>query len=299
MTRDGECGSVRRTRSSSSVWHDMRWPFRKKVVIRPEISSPTTAELRTRVAAMSGRGATDTTAWQIDTREESTMPDRTETPTEDLINPYGPPDVITDGSGIPVSDSGIHETSSVSPSVPCPTCFGTGNLLTTNDLLRRSLTLLGDDPKDHHSVVAEFYLRLLTAAPGLVTLFPPDLTDPFSSGEGKQQRDLLLGALLDIGQLYDPDHPDSDDMQTLDRKIEVWGRRHNAFNRPDGTVRPASLKEYGAVFDLLMGTLHDATGSAWVPVFDEVWEQAYDHTARGMIAAAWSSRFKSARYPRA
>ena len=48
-----------------------------------------------------------------------------------------------------------------------------------------------------------------------------------------------------------------------------------------------------------MGTLRDATGDAWAPRFDEVWEEAYDHTARGMIASAWESGFKAARYPRA
>ena len=220
------------------------------------------------------------------------MPDQTtETPTEDLTNPYGSPD--------PVSDSGVHQTDSIPLSIPCPHCFGTGKVMTTNDLLRQSLTLLGDDPVGHHTVVAEFYLRLLRAAPSLVPLFPPDLTDPFSTGEGKDQRDRLLGALLEIGQLYDPDRPDSDHMQQLGTKIQQWGRAHSAFQRPDGTVRPASISEYAAVFDILLGTLHDATLAAWVPAFDEAWERAYDHTARGMIAAAWGSGFKSARYPRA
>jgi hemoglobin-like flavoprotein len=217
-----------------------------------------------------------------------------EVPTEHLVRD---PD--------PLTDSGVHEIAPEVQRDPCPLCFGSGHVMTKNEILRQSLTLLGDDPKGHQQVVAEFYRRLLLAAPGLVRLFPADLTDPLSAGEGKVQRDRLLGALLDIGQLYDPDAPDSDDperpssMQVLNRKIETWGRHHQAFARPDGTTRPASLREYGAVFDILMGTLHDATGPAWSPIFDDVWEEAYDHTARGMIAAAWTSGFKSARYPRA
>ena len=221
-------------------------------------------------------------------REDPTMPDQTiRRPSEAVAEPD------------PVADSGVHQTDPIgSTADPCPTCFGTGRVLTTNEILRQSLTLLGADPEGHYSVVAEFYRRLLLAAPNLATLFPADLTDPLSAGEGKNQRDRLLGALLDVGSLYDPDHPDSDAMQSLATKIEAWGRAHAAFQRPDGTVRPASLKEYNAVFDILMGTLHDATGNAWSPRFDEVWEEAYDHTARGMIASAWTSRFKAPRYPR-
>ena len=177
--------------------------------------------------------------------------------------------------------------------------------MTKNDLLRQSLTLLGDDPAGHQSVVAEFYRRLLLAAPNLARLFPSDLTDPLSAGEGRAQRDRLLEALLTVGKNYDPDSPPSDDpeypspMELLNAKIKAWGRAHAAFQRPDGSARGATLREYGAVFEILMGTLHDATGSAWHPSFDVAWEEAYDYAARGMIASAWESGFKSARYPRA
>jgi hemoglobin-like flavoprotein len=198
----------------------------------------------------------------------------------------------------PLTDSGVHEIDPLAVREDCPHCFGTGHVMTKNDLLRQSLTLLGDDPGDHQALVAEFYRRLLFAAPGLATLFPPDLTDPLSSGEGKVQRDRLLGALLTVGQSYDPDHPDSEQMEILATHIEAWGRAHAQFARGD-RVRPASVREYAAVFGLLMDTLHDALGNAWLPVFDDVWEEAYDHTARGMIAAAWTSGFKSPRYPRA
>jgi hemoglobin-like flavoprotein len=191
----------------------------------------------------------------------------------------------------PMTDSGVHEMPDLEPAStrdPCPVCFGTGHVMTTNDILRQSLQLLGDDPHGHQTVVAEFYRRLLTAAPHLVELFPADLTDPMSSGEGKDQRDLLVRALLDIGTLYDPDHPDSEAMKVLDTRIASWGNSHASFYRQSlGKVRPASVFEYGAVFNLLMATLHDATGAAWRPVFDVVWEEAYDHVARGMIAAAW------------
>jgi len=199
----------------------------------------------------------------------------------------------------PVTDSGIHQTDPIGPPAdPCPHCFGTGKVMTTNEILRQSLTLLGDDPAGHQSLIAEFYRRLLLAAPALVPLFPADLTDPLSSGEGKVQRDRLLGALIEVGQNYDPDHPDDEPMGVLGTHIAAWGRGHAAFARPDGTVSGASLREYVSVFDILMGTLHDATRAAWSPRFDKAWAEAYDFAARGMIASAWTSGFRSARYPR-
>ena len=233
------------------------WPFRRKTTKPSEVfireRAPdrlqaareiTRLDLATAEVLFDQNGA-DTAAWKRvgdppaswrlpDVREDSTMPD-TEPPTEDMTQPYGPPD--------PLTDSGVHSTNSAPLRDPCPHCFGTGKVLTTNEILRQSLSLLGDDPKGHHSVVAEFYRRLLLAAPNLAALFPADLTDPLSAGEGKNQRDRLLGALLDVGSLYDPDHPDSEAMLSLHQKIQTWGRAHAAFQRPNGKVRPASLKE--------------------------------------------------------
>lgn len=202
-------------------------------------------------------------------------------------------------NSIRLEDSGVHALPEPEPQrAVCPHCFGTGHLMTTSDMLRQSLKLLHDDPASHQVLIAEFYRRLLSAAPHLVPLFPPDLTDANSTGEGKIQRDKLLGALIAVSQSYNPDAPDSEGMQILRTHLDAFGRSHAAFQRSDGTVRGASVQEYAAVFTILMGTLHDLVGPAWVPAFDAAWDEAYDFAARGMIASAWSAGFKSARYPR-
>lgn len=206
------------------------------------------------------------------------------------------------------ADSGVHalpEPRSDRPACPdcsgtgsCTGCFGTGYVMSVSDLLRMSLGLLGDNPAKHHELIAGFYARLLTAAPELVPLFPPDLTDPTSSADGKIQRDRLLSGLIAVGQMYDPDHPDAEPMQVLCKELERLGRSHAAFQRPDGRVRGATVREYNSVGDLLLSTLGGAVGPAWVTAVNEAWDEAYDFAARGMIAGAWNAGFKSARYPR-
>ncbi len=180
----------------------------------------------------------------------------------------------------------------------CEACHGTGRVLTTNDLLRLSIALLGDDPAGHHEFVAEFYRRLLIEAPDLAALFPADLTDPFSGGAGKIQRDKLLGALVALSQSYDPDAPDSEGMQILDTHLATFGRSHVRFFRPDGSERGATLDEYAAVKRVLFGTLLDAAGEAWRPEFTDAWSEAYDYAAATMMYAQHRSGARAARYVR-
>jgi hemoglobin-like flavoprotein len=179
----------------------------------------------------------------------------------------------------------------------CPECRGTGKVLTKNDLLRESIALLGDAGDD---VVRVFYERLLDAAPELAQLFPGDLTVPASlvppDSPGKLQRDKLLGALVAVSQTYDPERPEQ--MAILDTHLEAFGRSHAAFHRPDGSVRGATLDEYHAVKVVLFGTLHDAAGEAWLPVYDDIWSEAYDYAAGAMLFHGHRSGFKSARYAR-
>ena len=168
----------------------------------------------------------------------------------------------------------------------CPHCRGTGKVLTTNDLLRASLELLGDDPGVHNEFTAEFYGRLFDAAPYLAKLFPPDLrhagSDP--DGRGKAQRDKLLSALIALGTSYEPENPEA--MEVLNRHLATFGRSHAAFDFPDG-VRPPSLDEYRLVKVVLFNLLHDVAGDRWIPEFDAVWSEAYDHAYRKMGDAAW------------
>jgi hemoglobin-like flavoprotein len=178
---------------------------------------------------------------------------------------------------------------------PCPHCHGTGHVLTTNDYLRESLTLLGDQGD---SVVAEFYARLLTEAPDLAPLFPADLVDPLAGAgsPGRLQRDKLLGALVAVSQTYDRADPAA--MEILDTHLATFGRSHANFQRPDGTVRGATLAEYHAVKVVLFGTLHDAAGEAWRPEYDDAWSEAYDYAVGEMLHAQNHTDMTAARYRR-
>jgi hemoglobin-like flavoprotein len=165
--------------------------------------------------------------------------------------------------------------------------------LTTNDLLRESIGLLGDAGDE---VMALFYRNLLDAARYLTPLFPPDLTDEQSTGPGRMQRDKLLGALVAVSQTYDPDRPEQ--MEILDRHLETFGRSHAAFDRGNGRIQGATLAEYNAVKVVLFNTLHDVAGDAWLPEYDDVWSEAYDYAAGAMLFHGMRSGFTSARYAR-
>jgi hemoglobin-like flavoprotein len=174
--------------------------------------------------------------------------------------------------------------------------MGTGNVLTTNDLLRRSIALLGDNGDD---TVREFYRRLLDFAPSLAALFPADLvaaTEVETDSPGKRQRDKLLAALVALSQTYDP--ADAESMAILDTHLATFGRSHAAFHRPDGSIRGATVGEYLAVKRILFETLHDAAGKEWRPEYDDAWSEAYDYAMVGMLYTAQRSGFRAARYPR-
>lgn len=177
----------------------------------------------------------------------------------------------------------------------CPHCRGTGHVLTTNDLLRESIALLGPNGNE---VMRIFYANLLEAAPNLAEIFPPDL---LTTDETRMQRDKLLGALVAVAQNFDPDNPQSEGMRVLKTHLATFGRSHKAFYRPsEGVSRPATLAEYHAVGIILLNTLHDVAGAAWLPEYDDVWVPTYDRIAKWMIhyqveaeetVGEWSGRY--------
>jgi hemoglobin-like flavoprotein len=185
--------------------------------------------------------------------------------------------------------------------VDCHECAGRGFVVkSVNDLLRESLALLGDAGD---AVVTEFYRRLIDADNGkdpadqLASLFPPDLlTDDRTRG----QRDRLLKALVALADLYHPDDPAA--LERLDNALAAYGRAHAPFVRPDGQVRGASLAEYAAVQQVLMGALHDAAGKAWLPGYDAAWAEAFDYAAAKMMVeqhrVTISGEFTMGRMPR-
>jgi len=197
-----------------------------------------------------------------------------------------------------VEDSGVHALPEPSivlgHKVECGECRGTGYLImSTNDLLKESLALVTDGD----GLVREFYSRLLTAAPDLAALFPPDLLTAAAPGRpevvsdgsalrpaptrGARQRDKLLGALIALADLYDTDSDEK--MGKLDTALRAFGRSHAAFHRPDGRVLGATFDEYAAVKAALFATLADTAGSAWASEYTAAWSEAYDFAAVTMM----------------
>jgi hemoglobin-like flavoprotein len=172
--------------------------------------------------------------------------------------------------------------------------------MTTSDFLRESITLVEGKADE---VARLFYARLLDVAPHLAPLFPRDLVDPDSpqnpvfddlAGEvpaktGRQQRDLLVGALVALGSTYDPH--DREKMDALRTALSAYGRSHSAFQRPDGTVQGATLDEYAAVKSILLPTLAEVAGDGWLPVYSAAWAEAYDFAAGHMLVAAFEAAF--------
>jgi hemoglobin-like flavoprotein len=210
-------------------------------------------------------------------------------PTAGSITDTKPPVVVayagSDGRPVTLAEPAPFERAD------CPHCRGTGKTLTTSDLLRESVALIGDHGDD---VVREFYGRLLDAAPGLAELFPADL---LTEDAAKGQRDKLLQALVALANLYDPESAER--MTILDTRLAAFGLSHGAFYRAsEGVTRGATLDEYQAVKVVLFGTLHDFGGSAWLSEYDTAWSAAYDYAAGAMLFHGMRSQVKSARYAR-
>lgn len=218
-----------------------------------------------------------------------------------------PPSAAEDGYVPEPDESGIHALPEpdreLGVRIPCTQCGGFGYVLKSeNDLLTESLDAIPGDGKTPDGLVAEFYRRLLDAAPDLAGLFPADLLsaragDPDSRGAG--QRDKLLKALLALTTLYDTRNPSG--LERLDKALAEYGRHHAVFAFPDGTEYLPTVADYTAVGNVLIATLRDAAGPAWLPEYDTVWAKAYDHAARKMIRAAdeWIEQGHTMpRYPR-
>ncbi len=133
------------------------------------------------------------------------------------------------------------------------------------------------------------------AVADLAYLFPADLVTA-AAGEdsrGAGQRDKLAKALVGLATSFDLSDPES--MGWLDRQLEIWGRRHAAFQRRNGTIQGATLGEYNlakrALFAVL-GTLGERLTAAHV----EAWSQAYDYAASGMMMAAIRSASTAPRF---
>lgn len=169
----------------------------------------------------------------------------------------------------------------------CPTCHGTGRVLTVRDLLDEIVAMLPtNDAAAMDGFVAEFYRLLLQAAPELAPLFPQDLTtgDALNS-KGHRQRDMLLSALVALLTRFDPDNRASTNMQALTTALEVFGRDHSAFARPDGRTEGATEDEYIAVRNTLIRLCQGAL-PGWRPEHTGALVRAYRFAMAKMMNAA-------------
>lgn len=227
-----------------------------------------------------GESSTTLGAWSPDLSEPDTLIQETRWASEGIP--------ATARAGVPHALVSQHREQ-------CAHCGGTGAVPNISDYLRESIALIGDQGDQ---VIRTFYGTLFRAAPELAQLFPGNPTegDLGTDHKGAKQREKLLGAIVALADLYDPD--DLDRMARLDTALGSYGRSHATFVRADGTIRGATLDEYAAVKSALFQTLVQAAGNAWRPEYTESWSQAYDYAAAVMLAEQFRSGFAAPRFPR-
>jgi hypothetical protein len=169
----------------------------------------------------------------------------------------------------------------------CQHCRGTGRQLRTADYLGELVGMLPTDATQLDVVIAQFYELLLTVAPHLTEFFPPDLTtgDALNS-HGNKQRDQLLNALVTILTRYDPDHPNSDAMQSLMSNADTWGRSHSEWVTRGGDYYVPSEEDYITVRNTLAQVLQNGLGDKLRPEHVRSLVAAYRSVSLRMQTAA-------------
>jgi hemoglobin-like flavoprotein len=192
----------------------------------------------------------------------------------------------------PLTDSGVHALDDTTDREQITVTMTVTRY--TNDLLTETAGMLPEDSASRDDAIREFYRRLLTAAPDLAFLFPPDLlTAAHGSGDpGAVQRDRLLAAILALADTYGAG-PEA--MQRLDNVIVSMGHRHAAFARADGTVEGATEAEYDAVIAVFLQLMRDALGDQFTDLHWKAWMRALRYVKVGML---WAQYHSGASYPR-
>lgn len=176
----------------------------------------------------------------------------------------------------------------------CPACRGTGKTQTTVDYLAELVGMLpADNNAAMDAIIADFYGRLIVAAPHLKQFFPADLTtgDALNS-RGNRQRDMLLNALVQLLTRYDPEHPESDNMQALMTAADTWGRSHTEWQAADGSLYVPTEEDYLTVRNVLAAVLSDGLGERLEGVHVNALVRAYRTVSLRMQASAdqWRMR---------
>jgi NAD(P)H-flavin reductase/hemoglobin-like flavoprotein len=126
-------------------------------------------------------------------------------------------------------------------------------------ILKESWTLV-EDRQDR--VASHFYAGLFLANPQLRDLFPVQMD---------VQRGRLLGAIVAAVQNFD-------DPELIDGYLRSLGRDHRKFH-----VAP---EHYRQVKVALVGAIRAHAGEHWNSLFEQAWNDVYDHIAATMTAGA-------------
>ncbi|GIE53673.1 flavohemoprotein [Amorphoplanes nipponensis] len=126
-------------------------------------------------------------------------------------------------------------------------------------ILKESWGLV-EDRKDR--VAAHFYARLFLSHPQLRELFPVQMDT---------QRARLLGAIVSAVQNFD--NPEG-----IDGYLRSLGRDHRKFH-----VTP---EHYAQVKVALIDAIRSHAGEQWTSVYEQAWNDVYDHIAATMTAGA-------------
>lgn len=127
-----------------------------------------------------------------------------------------------------------------------------------------------------NALVIDFYARLFAAAPYLRDRFSDDLLEAHSAldGRGAKQRDSLLKAVLAVMTLFKPG--DAERMEKLTGAVESMAMQHVRHG--------ATIDQYAAVTDILLGCLADFARTSNVP--QAIWRDAYEPALRRALTYA-------------
>ena len=108
-----------------------------------------------------------------------------------------------------------------------------------------------------------FYARLFSAAPAVRPLF--------ATTDFQRQKAMLLGTLVLLRKSLR-------DLDAIVPKLRELGARHVAYG-----ARP---EHYPVVGNVLIVSMAEIAGSAWVPAYEEAWREAFGIVAGAMLEGA-------------
>ncbi|MFL5932020.1 MAG: globin family protein [Gaiellaceae bacterium] len=116
-----------------------------------------------------------------------------------------------------------------------------------------------------------FYARLFDAAPSVKPLF--------AGGDLKAQKVMLLGTLVLLRKSLR-------DLDAIVPKLRELGARHVAYG--------AAPEHYPVVGSVLLASMAEIAGPAWMPEYERAWTAAFGVVAGAMIEGAEQAALENA-----